>query len=396
MELSTKVWSLTTSEKVSLFRQAACDRLPWNGCEPRLSKDHDFKIFLAFRKQAMSVSQNQWCDMWHDATKRLSDWLLCCYYNTQRARTSISPGPYQAKYCLPLFTDTVTTAFDSRAQCPSRLNVSAGASVSSDSHGFGPRNCLSSSSSDSSWLKPRANQKKIQTSLQSLAEALVGLLLLVSSTLAAGDAWTDFSSERFHWRFMVFQGFSGSIPCSPSGIIVRHSPGVSLGASPGVGEPSSVSNYGCDGCDRFINSDLFTFCWCFLVLQLAFILFVPVRAFDDILHLGHRTTLLPEPQHTCWCFCSGGHKSQQNKKAKLKVLIQSWRCYKCLVNGTILHALDTEATQLLCEESRLQNQVEGDRLNDSEMSSMLNVRVALYCYILCKTVMKHKNVRIIV
>lgn len=62
----------------------------------------------------------------------------------------------------------------------------------------------------------------------------------------------------------------------------------------------------------------------------------------------------------------------------------------------MVHALDTEATQLLCEESRLQNQVEGDRLNDSEMSSMLNVRVALYCYILCKTVMKHKNVRIIV
>ena len=63
----------------------------------------------------------------------------------------------------------------------------------------------------------------------------------------------------------------------------------------------------------------------------------------------------------------------------------------------IVHALDTEATKLLCEESRLQNQVEGDRLNDSEMSSMLNVRIALvYCYIVCKTIMKHKNIRIIV
>lgn len=191
---------------------------------------------------------------------RQKGFLIGCCVDTT-TRSVLGPRDFTISSYI-LFTGTVTTAFDSRAQCPSRLNVSAGASVSSDSHGFGPRNCLSGS--DSSWLKPRANQKKIQTSLQSLAEALVGLLLLVSSTLAAGDAWTDFSSERFHWRFMVFQGFSGSIPCSPSTIIVRHSPGVSLGASPGVGEPSSVSNYGCDGCDRFINSDLFTCCWCFL------------------------------------------------------------------------------------------------------------------------------------
>ena len=37
----------------------------------------------------------------------------------------------------------------------------------------------------------------------------MGLLLLVSSTLAAGDALTDFSSERFHWRFMYFRDFQG-------------------------------------------------------------------------------------------------------------------------------------------------------------------------------------------
>lgn len=136
MELSTKVWSLT-SEKVSRFRQAVCDRPPWNGCKTRLSKDHDFKIFLASKAGNVRIAKPV---MRHDATKRPSVWLP---YNTQHARTS----RFHHTGIKLLFTDTVTTAFDSRAQCPSRLNVSAGASVSSDNHGFGPRNCLSSSDS---------------------------------------------------------------------------------------------------------------------------------------------------------------------------------------------------------------------------------------------------------